>query len=534
MDKKEYHEKITTLLNDNKTCQLLPRDPAKACEQKMKSMLTRLKGKLKVDIYRKINTTDGITPRLYGVPKIHKPNNPLRPIVSFIGSPTYELSKYLSKVLSPLVGNNEYHLRKSQEWTSLANTLIVDKDEELVSFDVVSLFTSIPTNVAVDVAKVRLSSDTSLPNRTPLTPSEIASLMEFCLKSTELQYDGKYYRQIHGTAMGSPVSVVVANLVMEELERKALTSFAYPPRVFKRYIDDTVCILKRSHIQPFHQHLNDQDPNIKFTIERYTPAGLPFLDTLNTVLEDGSIDISIYRKKTHTDHYLSFDSHHPPQHKASVVRTLNHRANTLLTNEEHQCVERRHIHKALSDNGYPKSFLKKHDRKIKSRNKDDKDDEWKGFVTLPYVGGTTEKIQRILTSHKIKTAIKPSSTLRQVLSKPKDAVPNEKKTGVVYEIPCADCDLVYIGETGRSLLTRTKEHIASVRLAKVDNSALAEHCHKTDHAVAWKDTKILATESRWHQRKWTEACLITKNTNAIFNRDSGRILPASYVPIISQ
>ncbi|KAK3730434.1 hypothetical protein QZH41_003002 [Actinostola sp. cb2023] len=97
---------------------------------------------------------------------------------------------------------------------------------------------------------------------------------------------------------------------------------------------------------------------------------------------------------------------------------------------------------------------------------------------------------------------------------PKDTIPCNKKTGVVYQIPCGDCEAVYIGETGRSLGTRKKEHMASVRLAKTQASALAEHATKEGHDIAWDDTKIIATESSWVRRKWTEAWKITKNKNA--------------------
>ncbi|KAK3743575.1 hypothetical protein QZH41_001394 [Actinostola sp. cb2023] len=112
---------------------------------------------------------------------------------------------------------------------------------------------------------------------------------------------------------------------MEELESRALATFTNPPSLYGRYVDDTICVIQKDQINAFHQHLDSQDPNIKFTVERYSDDGLPFLDTLNKVLDDGTIDVSIFRKKTHTDRYLHFSSHHPPQHKAAVVRTLVHR-----------------------------------------------------------------------------------------------------------------------------------------------------------------------------------------------------------------
>ena len=74
------------------------------------------------------------------------------------------------------------------------------------------------------------------------------------------------YKQVHGTAMGSPVSVVVANLVMEDVEERALESFPSPPRFWKRYVDDTFTALPKTLITPFLDHLNDIEPSIKSSV----------------------------------------------------------------------------------------------------------------------------------------------------------------------------------------------------------------------------------------------------------------------------
>ena len=96
--------------------------------------------------------------------------------------------------------------------------------EVLVSFDVVSLFTRVQTARAIQVSRDRLTSDPSLPDRTSLSVDDICSLLEICLEATYLAFEGKVYQQIHGTAMGSPVFVVVANLVMEDVEQQALST----------------------------------------------------------------------------------------------------------------------------------------------------------------------------------------------------------------------------------------------------------------------------------------------------------------------
>ena len=94
------------------------------------------------------------------------------------------------------------------------------------------------------------------------------------------------------------------------------------PKWWFRYVDDSHVCTKREHVNEFHSHLNSINTNIKFTIEIEPEGSIAFLDTKTTRQDDGSITVSVYRKATHTDRYLDFKSHHPPQHKYSVVRTL--------------------------------------------------------------------------------------------------------------------------------------------------------------------------------------------------------------------
>jgi len=115
----------------------------------------------------------------------------------------------------------------------------------MVSFDVVSLFTKVPIQLALNIAKQRLQSDPKLNQRTGLSTTDLIKGLEICLNSTNFTFRGKHYKQVFGIAMGSPVSWVVANLVMENIETRALETFADPPRLWKRYVDDTFVIMKK-------------------------------------------------------------------------------------------------------------------------------------------------------------------------------------------------------------------------------------------------------------------------------------------------
>ena len=120
-------------------------------------------------------------------------------------------------------------------------TVIIDKDkyEEkkindndlMLSFDVVSLFTKIPVHIAKSVIFDRLKCDSELKFRCKLNVNEIMNALDLCSNNTYLCFRKKFDRQIFGVAMGSPISVIVANLVMESIENKMLKDFASPPRI---------------------------------------------------------------------------------------------------------------------------------------------------------------------------------------------------------------------------------------------------------------------------------------------------------------
>ena len=224
----------------------------------------RRSGHLSEAQYNRLRSSAGHIPLIYGLPKRHKTDVPFRPTISFVSSsPTYQLSKHLCYLLRPLLDHTESAISNPKQFSAFIATQEIAHEESLVSFDVVSLFTRVPTSLAVQVAKRRLESDTHFAERSSLTVTEMITLLKFCLDATYLTFRGSFYRQIHGTAMGSQVSVTVANLVMEDFEQRALATFPNPPKFWKRYVDDTCCTLATSDIHRFHQHINSIEPNIQ-------------------------------------------------------------------------------------------------------------------------------------------------------------------------------------------------------------------------------------------------------------------------------
>ena len=241
-------------------------------------------------------------PKFYGLPKIHKPDNPLRPIVSSCGSVTYGVAKELAKILKPLVDKSPHHINSTQDFVEQVRHITLAPGECLSSYDVSVLFTSVPIDPALKIIKDLLVKDPILQDRTVIGLDDIILLLEFCLKNTYFSFQGQFFEQVEGAAMGSPVSPIVANLYMEYLEQKALSTAPHPPRFWCMYVDDTFVIHKDINKQGFLQHINSVDPAIKYTVEDNKEDGsIPFLDTIVKPEENGSLSITVYRKPTHTD-----------------------------------------------------------------------------------------------------------------------------------------------------------------------------------------------------------------------------------------
>ena len=436
-------------------------------------------------------------------------------------------STQIPSILTPLVGNNEHSVKNTKELVGKLQNLEIPPGQKLLSYDVTALFTSVPVDKALTIINERLHDDPTLSNRTELNTNQISELLDLCLTTTYFIYDGTYYQQPHGAAMGSPISPVVANLYMEHFEHLALSTAPHPPSLSLRYVDDTYVRIHEYDVEGFTRHINTIDDNIKFTIEPETNSKLPFLDLCTHILDDGSTKLTIYRKPTHTDQYLNFKSHHPLVHKRSVVRTLTTRAQEYVTNQTDKKAEPVHVRATLRANDYPEWALEV-PRPSKPRAKNTAgpsgSNTRRPMLGVPYVAGLSEQLGRVYKAKNIYMYHKPANTLRSKVVHPKDKTPSENKCGTIYHITC-DNDPNH-RESKRPPGVRFKEHL---NLDKP--TGVGEHCLATGHSVSNKNIRVLSREQEWHKRKVKEAIYI-KQHGPTMNRDQGYQLPPIYTEIL--
>ena len=225
-------------------------------------------------------------------------------------------------------------------------------------------------------------------------------------------------------------------------------------------------------------YINSLSSHIKFTIEIEKDNQLPFLDILLTKKE-GKLSTKVYRKKTHTNRYLHSDSHHHPNQKIGIIKTLTIRA-SKISDSHHLEHEINHLRHVFQHNGYNKHVINKTIHQTLNKN-----NFKRAFdipkISLPYIKGTTDRISRILNKHNIKIAFTPPNTILNMVDSAKDPIDPRLHKGV-YIIPCS-CGKEYIGETGRSLNVRLKEHVVDLSHNRTDKSALVEHAFSSSHYI---------------------------------------------------
>lgn len=329
------------------------------------------------------------------------------------------------------------------------------------------------------------------------------------LDSTFFVYEGKIYGQSFGVPMGSPLSPVVANLVMERLEQESMRVLEEKQihvRLYRRYVDDCVCLAEEDQMETILETFNQFHGKLQFTLEKELNGSIKFLDIM-LMRNDGKIEMS-WLPKQNNGRYLDFSSESPFQHKNNTAIGLVDRA-IKLSDTKHRPEAIKTANQILQINNYPPWFVERvvRDRVHKHYNSmqnEKSNEEGRKFVSTPYIPCLTEKLKKILAQSNIVLAPNPRDKIKnRIFSKLKDPIPLTKQRNVIYSVPCGANDgKVYIGQTGRRLEVRIAEHRNDSRKADA-RTGLSQHAIQQGHRFDFERTKIL--ERIEHQEKRTTA-----------------------------
>ena len=545
MNRTDYLNEAQNQLDNPEYYTRLPSDPTPTYIKALKNLIRSFPE----DDQNKLANAVPDNPKpgtFYTLPKIHKPSNPGRPIISGIGTLTENISGAIENIIKPMIRNTKSYIQDTTDFLNSINNIDnLPEDAILVTMDVVSLYSNIPHDEGLKALDRFLN---NYPN-TPLEKNSILKLTEFILKHNYFSFDDNnmFYLQIKGTAMGTRMAPHYANIFMADLEEEFLITYPLLPLRYSRFIDDIFLIWTHGEkeLLKFHSTFNSRNPHIKLTMN-YSKISVDFLDT-TVILKNKRLETTIYRKPTDTFSYLHPDSYHPSHIKKSIIYSQTIRYNRICSNPKSLSDEIGELKKAFRSLGYDENMINEQTDKALRIPRNDllKYQHKENVDRIPFVVTYNHNIlqlkrilnglQHIFTNdpelneifkHPPLISYRQPANLKTMLVKSRvnqetsgtfpcnaprcklcPVIENEeiiikpsnkifKPTGtfncnsknVVYLIRCRKCpDTLYIGETSQSIRNRITGHRQSIN-QKWTYLPISEHFNKSNHTC--EDLKV--------------------------------------------
>lgn len=505
MEKEIYHEKMLTFIQNNNKFTPLTKDPTVEFNKisnnainKCKSLTNSMKYKLKMN--------NPQAPTLRGLPKTHKTDIPMRPIVNYMNAPTYKVCKFLNRTIKThLVWKEDYSLNNTYNLIERIKDVHIPDGCMFVSFDVKDMYSNIPTRETLEILKNDLTTN---PNLEKNCLGDIVKLTQISMNQSYFEYEGEYFKQQDGLAMGSPLSGLLADIFMHDLETKKIINDNNPFKnqiiYWYRYVDDIICLLKgdEGDCRGLLDYLNNLSQNITFTIEAKEKE-IHFLD-ISISNKSGKHEFGIFRKPTQSDLIIPASSNHPwTQKMAGFHSMINRLINIPLSKNKFE-KEKRIIKQLAQKNGYKEktidNMIKK---KFKRKNEKDfkKEITKKEYICTPFNTSIHKALRKTFHSTKFNLAYTTKNNAFSLMKKfsQKETPTNNddlyKKSGI-YKLNCNDCNKYYIGQTGRSFKCRFQEHIQALKSNNTTSmkSSFAEHLLTTNHSYTSMQSNMKIVE----------------------------------------
>lgn len=530
------------LLDDTETYSISQNDNTIRIQTEMNEILQHIGRQQQIDrgvVYRCVSH-NGVAPRLYALPKIHKDNTPMRPVVSFIKSPTYNSSRLICDILNNIVDKEKYYINNSYMFQEFVVNQRIPDGNILISLDVKSLFTNIPLKLVLEIVNEKWN---QIKNFTKIVKTSFIKLLKICIKANYFVYEDIIYTQKFGMPMGSPLSPVLGDLVMERLLDTVIPKLSFNPVFLKKYVDDIITSVPLDKVDEILLIFNSFHERLQFTIEREVDNQIPFLD-MELIRDGGSILTNWYTKPMSSGRILNYKSDHVHSQKINTASELIRRASSLSSPPyKNQALEK--AKRLLLQNGYDDRIIRKLTLRFNSINNRTQFPAQSNssasvtvskFRSLAYFNGCSEQLAKTIKIYdpSIGIGFKSYNTLYSLFfSKLKQKVPKLLCSELIYKIDCGDCELSYVGHTKSYLKIRLGGHKSDVRAGNVDKCATAQHAIDEEHSLKFDDVSILGFSNNLQKRLVLEMLHIKRHGTMNRKTDTDHIR-GSYTAIMEK
>ena len=410
--------------------------------------------------------------RLYLLPKIHKSTDkwtvpekipPGRPIISDCESESYRVSEFIDSFLAPLATKHPAYVRDTQHFLQIIKDTKIPKDSFLVTLDVDSLYTNIENEAGISAVKNAFKNNPDPKgclNIKKRPNQDILDLLKLSLENNDFVFNGDWYVQTFGTAMGKKFAPNYANIFMAEWETGALAKCDKKPLLYLRYLDDIFLVWTHSENEfwQFFDTLNNHHDSIKLkaTIEM---DQIDFLDVTlfkgNRFSKTNILDTKVYFKPTDTHQLLHKSSFHPKHTFAGILKSQLLRFYRICNNQndfEEACAK---LFNALRLRNYSKRFLRGIKNKTIQEIIENEPKTRASDAGIGPCGGMRCKTCRFIPQSE--------SIDKDGVKIPVKSKLNCNSSNVIYVIHCQNCQKRYVGETGQTVRDRFNAHKADVK-----------------------------------------------------------------------
>ncbi|EYC04498.1 hypothetical protein Y032_0087g2047 [Ancylostoma ceylanicum] len=464
----------------------------------------------------------------------------VRPIISCVDGPTDRVSWLLNLVLIQLLRYVPAHLSNTKMFLDHLGSAKLSEDCVMESFDVTSLYTNVSNDSAIQAAHEFLMEHHNTMNLYGLSIAHIMTLLKECLSCNIFRWSGRYYAQIRGLAMGQRLAPVLAGVFMAKIEQPVLIC---EPILYRRYVDDCFVICStQEEMDKCFELLNQQSEYIKLTREKPRENWLPFLN-VEIHLHGGTYRTKWFRKPSSRNIIVHYKSSHPAHTKTAVVRNMFHTAKSVCSGTEEKQESVRLARSIAESNGYVSTapyVKRKRHVATPTNNQRDTNPQEKIPLCIPFISDELSRSIRLCLKKSgldgfVNLVDIPSDNLKRRLVRNRlydrlcltsnciicvsGRAGDCMISGTVYQISCKVCGENYIGETGRPLCLRIREHLEGKRSLRKSTPLGAHRVNNHSNNDFEVQVTILAQETDIATRKTMEAFWIRSRCPQMNRKD---------------